>query len=89
MPAKSSDLVDKTSGANLQTDGYVEVPNQSAKDLWEPEEEGSFPSHSLSWSPAQRPPSGYPNMKYSLEIQVTLMEELGVIPSPSHSWMPP
>ena len=45
MAAKSSDLVDKMSGANLQVDGHVEVPTQSAKDLWEPEEEDSSPSH--------------------------------------------
>ena len=56
MAAKLSDLVDKTSGANLQEDGHVEVPTQSAKDLWEPEEEDSSPSHSLSWYPAQRLP---------------------------------
>ena len=48
MAAKSSDLVDKTSGANLQTDGHVEVPTQGAKDLQEPEEEDSSPSHSPS-----------------------------------------
>ena len=45
MAAKSSDLADKMSGANLQADGQVEVPTQGTKDLWEPEEEGSFPSH--------------------------------------------
>ena len=28
-------------------------------------------------------------MKYCLEIQVTLTEELGAIPPPSHSWMAP
>ena len=28
-------------------------------------------------------------MKYCLEIQVTLTEELGSIPPPSHSWMAP
>ena len=46
MAAKSSDLVDKTSGANLQADGHAEVPTQGAKDLQEPEEEDSSPSHS-------------------------------------------
>ena len=60
MAAKSSDLVDKTSGANLQVDGHMEVPTQSAKDLWEPEEEDSSPSRLLSWSPAWRPPSRCP-----------------------------
>ena len=68
MAAKLSDLADKTSGANLQADGQVEVPTQGAKDLQEPEEEDSSPSHLPSWSPAKRPLSGCPNMKYCLEI---------------------
>ena len=54
MAAKSSDLVDKMSGTNLQMDGHAEVPTQSAKDLQEPEEEDSSPSHLPSWSPAWR-----------------------------------
>ena len=89
MTAKLSDLVDKMSGANLQTEGHVDVPTQSAKAHGEPEEEDSSPSCSLSWSLAWRPPSSCPNMKYCLEIQVTLTEELGAIPLPSHSWMAP
>ena len=89
MAAKLSNLVDEISGANLQTDGHVNVPTQSAKDPWEPEEEDSSPSHLLSWSPAQRLPSSFPNTSYCLQIQVTLMEELGAIPPPSHSWMAP
>ena len=68
MAAKLSDLVDKMPGANLQVDGHVEVPTESAKDLQEPEEEDSSPSHLPSWSPAQRLPSGCPNMKYCLKI---------------------
>ena len=68
MAAKSSDLADNMSGANLQVDGQVEVPTQGMKDLWEPEEEDSSPSHSLSWSPAQRLPSGHPNARYCIEI---------------------
>ena len=68
MAAKLSDLVDKMSGANLQTEGHVDVPTQSAKDPWEPEEEESSPYHSPSWSLAQRLPSSCPNMKYCLEI---------------------
>ena len=68
MAAKSSNLVDKMSGANLQVDGHAKVPIQSAKDLWEPEEEDRSPSCSPSWSPALRPLSGCPNMKYCLEI---------------------
>ena len=89
MAAKSSNLVDKMSGANLQADGHIEVPTQNAKDLWEPEEEDSSPSHSLSWSPARRLLSSCPYMKYCPEIQVTLTKELGAIPPPSHSWMAP
>ena len=68
MAAKSSNLVDGMSGANLQVDGHVEVPAQSAKDLQEPEEEDSSPYHSPSSSPAQRLPSSCLNMKYCLEI---------------------
>ena len=89
MAAKSSDLVDKTSGANLQVDGHVEVPTKGAKDQWEPEEEDSSPTHLPSLSPAQRLQSGCPNTKYCLEIRVMLMEELGAIPPPSHSWTAP
>ena len=50
MAAKSSGLVNKTSGANLQMDGHMEVPTQIVKDPQEPEEEDSSPSHSPSWS---------------------------------------
>ena len=89
MAAKLSDLAEETSGANLQTEGHVDVPAQSAKDLWEQEASDSPPSHLPSWSPAWRPPSSCPNMKYCLEIYVTLTEELGAIPPPSHSLMAP
>ena len=44
MAVKLNDLVDWTSGANLQTEGHVDVPTQSAKDPWEPEEEDSSPT---------------------------------------------
>ena len=80
MAAKSSDLADEMSQANLQVGGPMEKPTQGTKDLWEPEEDDSSPSHSPSWSPAWRPPSGCPNTKYCLEIQVTLTEELGLYP---------
>ena len=68
MAAKLSDLVDKMSGANLQADGPEKVLAQGAEDLQVPEEEDSSPSHSLSWSPAQRLPSSCLNTKYCLEI---------------------
>ena len=89
MAAKSSDLVDKMSGANLQTEGHVDMPSQSVKDLWELEALGSSPSPLPSWSPARRPPSSHPNRKHFLEICVILTEELGAVPPPSHSWMAP
>ena len=44
--------------------------------------------HCGPWPGGHRP-SGCPNMKYCLEIQVTLTEELGSVPPPSHSWMAP
>ena len=89
MAAKLSDLVDEMSGANLQAEGHVDVPPQSAKDLWEPETLDSSPSCLPSWSPARRPPSSCPNTRHCLEIHVTLTEELGAVPPPSHSWMAP
>ena len=48
MAAKLSDLVDEMSGANLQMEGHVDVPAQSAKDLQEPEASDSPPSISPS-----------------------------------------
>ena len=65
----------------------MDEPSQSAKNLWELEVSGSSPSHSSSWSPARRPPTSHPNTRHYLEIQVTLMEELGAVPPTSHSWM--
>ena len=89
MAAKSSDLVDGTSGADLQMEGHADVPSQSTKDLWELEALGSSPSCVPSWSLARRPLSSCPNMKHCLEIHVTLSEELGAVPPPSHSWTAP
>ena len=89
VAAKSSDLAEETSGASLQANGQMEEPTQGARDLWESEEDNSSPSCLLLWSPAWRLPSSCPNTKYCLEIQVTLTEELGAIPPPSHSWTAP
>ena len=86
MAVKSSDLVDKTSETNLQMEGHTDVPSLSAKDLWESEALGSSPSHLLSWSLARRLLSSHPNTKHCLEIHVTLTEELGAVPPPSHCW---
>ena len=89
MAAKSSNLVEEKSGASLQANGQAEEPTLGAKDLQESEEDDISPSCSPLWSPAWRLLSGCPNTKYCLEIQVTLTEELGAIPPPSHSWMAP
>ena len=89
MAAKLSDLVDKTSEANLQADTQVEKPAQGAADLQEMEGEDSSPLHSLMWSPVQRLLLGHLSMKHCLEIQVTLTDELGDMPPPSYSWMAP
>ena len=89
MAAKSSDLGDETSGVNLQMEDHADVPPQSAKDLWQLEALDSSPSCLPYWSPTRRLPSSCPNMKHCLEIHVTLTEELGAMPSPSHSWVSP
>ena len=89
MAAKSSDLEDRTSGANLQMEGHADVPSQSAEDLREWGALGSSPSCSPSWSPARSLPSNCPNTRHCLEIHVTLTEELGAVPPLSHAWMAP
>ena len=67
MAAKSSDLGDKTSEANLQVGGQVEKPAQGAVDQWEMEEDSS-PHNLLMWSPVQRLLLGHLNTKHCLEI---------------------
>ena len=89
MAAKLSDLVGEMSGVNLQMEGHADMPPQGAKDLQEPEALDSSPSCLPSWSLAWRPLSSCPNTKHCLEICVTLTEELGAVPPPSHSWMAP
>ena len=89
MAAKSSNLSDNISEANLQTNGQAEKPAHGAVDRQEMEEEDSSPHNSLMWSPVQRLPLGHLNTKHCLEIRVTLTDELGDIPPPSHAWMAP
>ena len=89
MAAKSSDLEDRTSGASPQMEDHMDMASQSAKDLQELEALGSSPSHLPSWSLARRLPSSCPNIRHCLEIHVTLMEELGAVPPPSHSCTSP
>ena len=75
--------------ANLQADGLVEEPAQRGADWREMEEEDSSPHNLPMWSPVQRPSTGHLNINYCLSIQVTLTDELGDVPSPSHAWMAP
>ena len=89
MAAKSSKLEDRMSEANLQMEGHVDMPSQSAKDPGEWGALGSSPSHSQSWSLARRPLSSHPNTRHCLEICVMLTEDLGAVPLPSHAWTVP
>ena len=89
MATKSSDLEDRTSGANLKMEGHADVPSQSTKGPGESGALGSSPSHSPSWSPARRSPSSHPNIRHCLAIHVTLTIELGAVPPPPHAWTVP
>ena len=62
---------------------------QGVADWQETEGEDSSPHNSLMWSLVQRPPTGCLNMNYCLEIRVTLTDELGDTPPPSHAWTAP
>ena len=86
MTAKMSDKGDNITEANLQADGLREEPSQRAAERQEMEEEDSSPHNSPMWSPVQRPPTGRLNTNNCLLIQVTLTDELGDVPPPSHSW---
>ena len=68
MAAKSSDLGDKMSEANLHADGQAEKPAQGVAEQQETEEGDSSPYNLPTWSPVQRPPLGHPNIKHCLEI---------------------
>ena len=81
-----SDRGDNITEANLQADGLREEPAQGAVERQEMEEGDSSPHNSLTWSAVQRPPAGHFNVNYCLSIQVTLTNELGDVPPPTHSW---
>ena len=89
MATKSSDLDDWTSGANLQTEGHTPIPSRGQEDPEEMGALGSAPSHSPSWSPARKPSPSHPDTWHCLRIHVTLTEETGATPPPSHTWMMP
>ena len=69
------------SGTNLQMESHTDVPSQSAKDLAE--------LGALGSSPSCLPPLNCHNTKHCLKICVTLTEELGAVPLPSHAWTAP
>ena len=47
---------------------------------------GQFPPLLTNVVLVQRLPTGRLNMNYCLSIQVTLTDELGDVPPPSHAW---
>ena len=89
MATRSSNLEDQTSGANLQTEGYMDMQSWSQKGTEEMGTLGSSPSHLPSWSPARRLLPSHPNTRYCLEIHVTITKETGAVPPPSHAWTAP
>ena len=89
MAARSSNLEDRISGANIQTEGHMDIPSHSQKGPEEMVASGSSPSHLPSWSLARRLLPSHPNTRYCLGIHVTLTEETGVVPPLSHAWTAP
>ena len=89
MATRSSNLEDPMSGANLQTEGHVDMQSQHWKGPEETGASGSSPSNSPSWPLARRPLPNHPNTRYCLGIHMTLTEETGVVPLPSHAWTVP
>ena len=83
-----SDRGDNLTEANLQAKGLGEGSSQRGADRWNGRR-GEFPHNLPAWSPARRQPVGRLNVNYWLMIQVTLSNELGDVPPPSHSWMTP
>ena len=77
------------SGANIQTEGHTGIEFQCRKG---PEEMGALGrSHSCSpsWSSARGLLPNHPNTRHCLGIHVTLTEETGAVPPPSHAWTVP
>ena len=89
MAAKSSNLDDQISGANLQTEGCTLIPPSSQKSLEETGVSGSAPSHSPSQSLARQPLPGHSETWYCLGIHVTLTKGIGAAPLPPNAWTAP
>ena len=89
MTDKMSNRGDNMTEANLQANGLREEPAQRTAEGWKMEEEDSSPHNSPMWSPVQRLHTGHLNTNYCLLIQVTLTDEVGDVPPPSHAWTTP
>ena len=89
MATKLSDLEDRTSGANLQMEGHMDVPSKSTKDPGEVGTLGSYPFHLPSWSLARRPLPSHPNTRHGLGIHMTLTNEWGAVTQQPHNWTVP
>ena len=63
MAAKSSDLDDQLSGANLQIKGHVPILPSGQKGLEETRASGNAPSNSPSQSPERQPSPGHPEIQ--------------------------
>ena len=86
---KSSDLDDQISGANLQIKGHTLTSPSGQQSLEDKGASGSDPFCSPSWSLERQLSPGHPQTWYCLGIHVTLTEERGAAPPPSHVWMVP
>ena len=89
IAAKSSDLEDQMSGANLQTEGHTPMPSRGQRDPEEMEASGSAPSHLPSWSLARKPLPSHPNTRHCPGIHMTLTEETEATPPPPPAWTAP
>ena len=89
MAAKSNDLDDQQSGANLQTKGHALKPSSGWNSHGETEALGSTPSCLPSWSLARKPMPDCTETQYCLGIHVILTEEVGAALPPPHTWMVP
>ena len=89
MAAKSSDLDDQISGANLQIEDHTLTSPSGQKNLEETGGSGCAPSHSQSWSPERQLLPGHPRTQYCLGIHITLTKERGAVPPLPRAWMVP
>ena len=90
MAAKLSDLLDETSGVNLQMEGHTDMCHIRVQRTYGSQKDQTVLSPTCCLGPQPRGClSRHPNTKHCLEIHMTLTEELGAIPPPSHFRWPP